>query len=131
MEAHNRISLEHVHIMQGMSLHKEISLESIRCKMRRKKFLEVKMGGLKTEQLIAAPPSWACQVDLFGPYETFLPGHEKQMRNKQMLECQVWISAVVCPTRRLVNLQVVEKKRGLSLQSVLLEDINSKARLSV
>ena len=61
------------------------------------------------EQLIAAPPSWACQVDLFGPYETFLPGHEKQMRNKQILECQVWISAVVCPTRRLVNLQVVEK----------------------
>ena len=26
-----------------------------------------------------------------------------------MLECQVWISAVVSPTTRLLNLQVVEK----------------------
>ena len=26
-----------------------------------------------------------------------------------MLECQVWVLAVVCPTTRLVNLQVVEK----------------------
>ena len=95
--------------MQGMFLYKEISLECIRCNMRRKRFLEVKMGGVKTKQLIVAPPFWACQVDLFGPYKTFVPGHEKQTRNKQMLECQVWVLAVVCPTTRLVNLQVVEK----------------------
>ena len=102
-------NMEHVHIMQGMSLYKEISLECIRCNMRRKKFLEVKMGGVKTEQLIVAPPFWACKVDLFRPYKTFVPGHEKQTRNKQMLECQMWILAVVCPKTRLVNLQVVEK----------------------
>ena len=84
-------------------------MECIRCSMRRKKFLEVKMGGVNTEQLIVAPPFWACQVDLFGPYKIFVPGHEEQTGNKQMLECQVWILAVVCPTTRLVNLQVVEK----------------------
>ena len=109
METHNRISLEHVHIMQGMSLYRELSQECIRCNMRRKKFLEVRMGGVKPEQLIVAPPFWTCQIDLFGPYRTFVPGHEKQTRNKQMLECQVWVLAVVCPTTRLVNLQVVEK----------------------
>ena len=85
METHNRISLEHVHIMQGMSLYKEISLECIRCNMRRKKFLEAKTGEVKLEQLIVAPPLWACQADLFGPYKTFVPGHEEQTRNKQML----------------------------------------------
>ena len=89
--------------MQGMCLYKEISLEYIRCNMRRKKFLEVKMGGVNTEQLIVAPPFWACQVDLFGPYKIFVPGHEEQTGNKQMLECQVWILAVVCPTTRLVK----------------------------
>ena len=78
--------------------------------MRRKKFLEVRMGGVKPEQLIVAPPFWACQIDLFGPYKTFVPGYERQTRNRQMLECEVWILAVVCPTTRLVNLQVVEKK---------------------
>ena len=109
METQNKISLEHVHIMRGMSLYKEISLEYIRCNMRRKKFLEVEMRGVKMEQLIVAPPLWACQIDLFGPYKTFVPGHEKQTRNKQMLECQVWILAVVSPTTRLLNLQVVEK----------------------
>ena len=67
------------------------------------------MGGVKPEQLIVAPPFWACQMDLFGPYRTFVPGYEKETRNRQMLECQVWVLAVVCPTTRLVNLQVVEK----------------------
>ena len=110
METHNRISLEHVHIMQGMSLYRELSQECIRCNMRRKKFLEVRMGGVKPEQLIVAPPFWACQIDLFGPYKTFVPGYERQTRNRQMLECEVWVLAVVCPTTRLVNLQVVEKK---------------------
>ena len=82
METHNRISLEHVHIMQGMSLYRELSQECIRCNMRRKKFLEVRMGGVKSEQLIVAPPFWACQIDLFGPYKTFVPGYERQTRKQ-------------------------------------------------
>ena len=109
METHHRVSLEHVHILQGMSLFKELSQECIRCHMRRKRYLEAKMGGVKPEQLIVAPPFWTCQVDLFGPYRTFVPGYERETRNRQMLDCQVWVLAAVCPTTRLVNLQVVEK----------------------
>ena len=74
--------MEHVHIMQGMSLYRELSQECIRCNMRRKKFLEVRMGGVKPEQLIVAPPFWACQIDLFGPYKTFVPGYERQTRKQ-------------------------------------------------
>ena len=109
METHNRVSLEHVYIIQGMSLYRELSEECIRCNMRRKRYMEAKMGGIKPEQLVIAPPFWACQIDLFGPYQTFVPGYERQTRNRKMLECQIWILAVVCPTSRLVNLQVLEK----------------------
>ena len=42
VETQSRISLEQVHIMQGMCLYKEILQECIRCNMRRKKFLEAK-----------------------------------------------------------------------------------------
>ena len=109
METHNRVSLEHVHIIQGMSLYKELSLECIRCNMRRKKFMEAKMGGIQPEQLTVAPPFWTCQIDLFGPYRIYVPGYERETRNRKMLDCHVWILAIVCPTSRLVNLQVVEK----------------------
>ena len=109
MEMHNRISLEHVYILQSMSLYKELSLECIRCNMRRKRFIEAEMGGVRPEQLTVAPPFWSCQIDLFGPYRIFVPGYERQTRNRKMLDCQVWILAIVCPTTRLVNLQVVEK----------------------
>ena len=109
IETHNRVSLEHVHILQGMTLYKELSLECIRCNMRRKRFMEIKMGGVKPEQITIAPPFWTCQIDLFGPYRIFVPGHERATRNKRLLDCQVWILAIVCPTSRLVNLQVVEK----------------------
>ena len=109
IETHNRVSLEHVQIIQGMSLFKELSEECILCNMRRKRYIEAEMGGLKSEQFIIAPPFWVSQIDLFGPYQTFVPGFERQTRNRKMLECQVWVLAIVCPTSRLVNLQVVEK----------------------
>ena len=109
METQNRVSLEHVQIIQSMSLYKELSLECIRCNMRRKKFVQVEMGGLTKHQLTIAPPFWACQMDLFGPYKTFVPGYERTTRSRNAKECQVYVMCVVCPTSRLVNLQVLEK----------------------
>ena len=109
METHNRVSLEHVHILQGMSLYRELSQECIRCNMRRKRFVQAEMGGLSQYQLTVAPPFWACQMDLFGPYRTFVPGYERTTRNRNSLESQVHIMCTVCPTSRLVNLQVIEE----------------------
>ena len=109
METQNRVSLEHVQIIQSMSLYKELSLECIRCNMRRKKFVKVEMGGLTRHQLTVAPPFWACQMDLFGPYKTFVPGYECTNRSRHAKECQVYVMCEVCPTSRLVNLQVFEK----------------------
>ena len=109
IDTHNRVALEHVHIRQAMSLFRELSLECIRCAMRRKKFLEVRMGGLSQYQLTVAPPFYVAQVDLFGPYHVFVPGYERETRNKQVKQAKVWIMCSVCPTSRLVNLQVIEK----------------------
>ena len=95
VETQHRVSLEHVHIIQGMSLFKEISDECIQCNMRKKQFIEISMGGVRPEQLVVAPPFWACQIDLFGPYRIFVPGYERETRNRKMLDCQVWVLAVV------------------------------------
>lgn len=109
IETHNRVALEHVHIQQAMSLFRELSMECIRCFMRRKRMLEVSMGGLSKYQLIVAPPFWVAQMDLFGPYYVFVPGYERETRSRQMKEAKVWVMCSVCPTSRLVNLQVIEK----------------------
>ena len=109
IETHNRVALEHVHIQQAMSLFRELSMECIRCFMRRKRLLEASMGGLSKYQLVVAPPFWAAQMDLFGPYYVYVPGYERETRNRQVKEAKVWVMCVVCPTSRLVNLQVIEK----------------------
>ena len=109
METHHRVALEHVFIMQSMSLFRELSMECIRCNMRRKTAIEASMGGLSKYQLIIAPPFWAAQMDLFGPYRVFVPGFEKNTRHRSVLEAKVWVMCVVCSTTRLVNLQVLEK----------------------
>ena len=84
IETHNRVALEHVHIQQAMSLFRELSMECIRCCMRRNKRLEVSMGGLSEHQLVVAPPFWVAQMDLFGPYFVVVPGYERETRGRQM-----------------------------------------------
>ena len=82
------------------------------CKKKRKRFLEVEMGPISDSQLSVAPPFWMCQVDLFGPVIVVVPGFEKATRNRRVLEAKCWVMAVVCPTTRLVNLQVLESSKS-------------------
>ena len=110
VETCNRICLENVTIMQGANLFKELSEECIRCKVKRKKFVDMPMGLVSEHQLNISPPFWIAQMDFFGPFQVYVPGFEKTTRNRQTLksECNVLIFA--CPVTRLINLQVVEKK---------------------
>ena len=109
-----RFSLEHVHIVQGVNLFKELAEECIRCKLKRKKFVEMPMGLISEHQLSIAPPFWATQMDLFGPVPTYVPGYEKNTRNRRLhADCYVLVFA--CPVSRLVNLQVVEKRDGSAI----------------
>ena len=109
LESCNRLCLERVHIIQGFSLHKELSLECAKCCIKRKKFLEVSTGPAGEHQLTIAPPMFACQADLFGPLSVYVPGFSKQTRNRPTLSSQVWVIVFACPVTRLVNCQVIEK----------------------
>ena len=104
------MSLEHVHILQGMSLFKELSEECIRCKIKRGRFIRASMGPLSDKQFIVAPPFYACQVDLFGPCRVFVPGYEKETRATKVKESKVWVFVAVCVVTSTVNMQVCEMK---------------------
>ena len=108
LETCNRLCLERIYILQGVALWRELSLECARCKMKRKKFLEVSTGPVGEHQLTIAPAMYACQADLFGPVKVYVPGYSKETRNRQALASQVWVMVFVCPVTRLVSCQVIE-----------------------
>ena len=109
METCNRISLGQVSIIQGASLYRELGEQCIRCRMKRKKYLEVPMGPISDHQLRVCPPFWATQADIFGPIQVYVPGFEKNTRNRKVLQAKCWVMVFVCPVTRLTNIQVIEK----------------------
>ena len=109
IETCNRISLTHVHIMQGANLYKELGEQCVRCRMRRKQYMQMPMGPISDHQLSICPPFWATQADLFGPVKVYVPGFTKNTRNRSVLEAKCWVIVFVCPVTRLTNLQVIEK----------------------
>ena len=111
IETSNRISLEHVTIVQGMSLYRDIAEDCWTCLKKRKKFLDVSMGPIAQEQLMLAPPFYVTMLDLFGPVQSYVPGFERNTRNRKVLECQMYVMTSVCVTTKLVNLQILEGKK--------------------
>ena len=110
METCLRMSMEHVHIMQGMSLFRELGEDCIRCKIKRGRFIQASLGPISEKQLIVAPPFYAIQIDLCGPCRVFVPGYEKETRATKAKEAKVWILVAVCLVTSNVNLQVCEMK---------------------
>ena len=108
METQHRVSLEHVDIIKGMQVFKELTTECIVCKKKRKKFLEVEMSGQHQNRLLVAPPFYCSIVDLFGPFKVYVPGREANTRSTSSLSVNVWGMIAVCPTSRNINLQVIE-----------------------
>ena len=119
METCNRTCLERVHILQGFSLMRELALECITCKIKRKKFLEVAIGPAGEHQLTIAPPMYACQADLFGPISVFVPGFSstRDLRGRPADQVKVWVMTFVCPVTRLVSCQVIETSDNSGMMS--------------
>ena len=81
--------------------------------------MEVSMGPVSQHQLSVAPPMWAAQCDLFGPCTVYVPGYERETRGRKALATEVHVVVFVCPSTRLVNLQVIEgKDAGFILEAV-------------
>ena len=96
IETCNRISLSHVNILQGASLYNELCEQCVRCRMKRKRYLEMPMGPISDHQLRICPPFWATQADLFGPVRVYVPGLTKETRNRKVLEAKCWVMVRVC-----------------------------------
>ena len=105
-----RMSLNFCHIIQGMGLFKELAEDCVKCKMLRKKCLEVAMGPINDAQLTIAPPFYATMADMYGPLDIYVPGFERKTRNRQVLSSKVWVLVFCCPVTKLLNLQVIETK---------------------
>ena len=105
-----RCSLDHVFIIQGMGLFREIGDDCIKCKKLRGKYLEIAMGPLPSESFTIAPVFYICQLDIFGPCHVYVPGHNMLLRNRKMVEAKVYVLVFVCMITKCVNLQVVEQK---------------------
>ena len=112
VESIHRMTLEHVTIVQAMSLHKEIAMDCFTCKKKQKKFLEVEMGPHPQSTLTIAPPFYTTMMDLMGPFSVYVPGFEARTRNRKVLQAKTWVVVFCCPTTRNINLQVIEKSDG-------------------
>ena len=106
-ESTHRMSLQHVHIISGRSLFKQINDECIYCKKLRTRYLRQIMGPLTDYQLSVSPVYYYTYVDAFGPVKAFVPGYERQTRSGHKT-VDLLILTFCCAATSMVNLQVVE-----------------------
>ena len=76
--------------------------------MKRERCIEMPMGPISDHQLRICPPFWATIADIFGPVGVYVPGFEKNTRNRKVLEAKCWVLVFVCPVSRNCNIQVIE-----------------------
>ena len=107
-----RVSLEYCHIVQGPGLFRELGEECVKCHMYRKRYIDVAMGPVSDHQLAMTPPFYCAYLDLDGPYTSYVPGFERETRNRKCLATKNYIMTFVCPINKLVNLQVIEAKNS-------------------
>ena len=114
-----RQSLEHCSIIQGQGLFREIGNECTKCHMVRKKFMEIACGPIPDCQLSFHGPFFAAYVDIDGPYFTFVPGYERQTRNRNCLSVKNYLLVFCCAVTKLINIQVVESRNTQSIMEGL------------
>ena len=105
-----RESLNICFIIQGLSLFRELGEDCVKCKKLRKRFLDISMGPVANEQLTIAPAFWITMVDIYGPCYIYVPGHAMYTRHRKVIDVKCYVLVFVCPTTKLVNLQVTESK---------------------
>ena len=93
-----------------MSIFREMNDECVKCAMLRKKYLEISMGPIADEQLVIAPPFWITMCDIYGPCHIYVPGHSMLTRIRMAVEVKCYVLVFICPTTKLINMQIIESK---------------------
>ena len=94
---------------------RELGQEYVACAKRRKRFMQAVMGPLPSSTFTIMPPFWVCMGDMIGPFTVYVPGRERATRRMQALDSKAWIMAFICPTTKIINLQVLEGRNSDAL----------------
>ena len=77
IETTHRIVLQHVYIIEGRQLVKEIRESFERCRYLMKRTVDIAVGPVKNYNLTIAPAFYYSQVDLSGPFISYSPHHKR------------------------------------------------------
>ena len=113
-----RQMLRVAHIIGGRQLAVSIKQGCRRCRFLYKKSLDVAMGPIQNVNLCIAPPFYACQIDIFGPFKTY------SCANKRAT-LKVWFSIFCCTTTGAIDIRVME---DYSTDSVVLSFVRFSCR---
>ena len=108
-----RHSLDFCFILQGLSLFDTLGLTCILCNKLRERFIQASMGPRDPSSYCIAPAFWVVQSDLFGPPQSYVPGHVRNTRTNPALPHKCWAMVFVCMLLKAVNIQ----KHGRQLRS--------------
>ena len=101
-----RLSLQHIMIIKGRSLFKEISDDCVLCMKLRRKYVEAMMGPLADCQLSISPVFYDTVMDLWGDLRVYAPGFQRVTRTSK--DYKMWVLVLVCAATGTVNTQVIE-----------------------
>jgi hypothetical protein len=96
-----RFTMNVAHIFQVRELVKLFRKQCIRCRYLLKRTIDVEMAPASKHQLCVAPPYYATQLDLCGPFRAYSK-HNKRTTLK------IWIITYVCASTGMTNLKVME-----------------------
>ena len=113
-----RQMLRVAYIIGGRQLATSIKQGCRRCRNLYKKSLDVAMGPIQNVNLCIAPPFFACQMDILGPYKAY------SIANRRAT-LKVWFMIFCCTTTGAIDIRVME---DYSTDSVVLSFIRFSCR---
>ena len=101
VETVSRFVMKIAFIISGRELIKRFKVNCTRCRFLRKKFIDIEMGPISNHNLKIAPPFYASQVDIFGPFKAFDPCTKRK-------SIKVWFVVFCCATTATTNIKLME-----------------------
>ena len=96
-----RYVMKVAYIVGGRSLVKKFKVNCIRCRYLRKKFIDVEMGPVSSQNLTIAPAFYSTQVDITGPFLAYDPTNKRK-------KTKVWFVVYCCSTTATISVKVME-----------------------
>ena len=101
IETIHRQTLCVAHIVGGRLLAGWVKDGCKKCRALNKKSIDVAMGPIQEANLCIAPPFFACQIDIFGPYKTY------SFANKRAT-LKIWFIIFCCTTTGSTDIRAME-----------------------